>query len=365
MDPPFTPPMSPRKPGEEIKTKHKEAIRQLYKFAKKGLQQLMGYYSLGDSTIRRILQYDLPERKRITRTGRPRESLNAQEIRDVIEYISTNHSTRVLDYPQIKYELNLSCSTKTLSRRLKEAGYYSCICCQKPYLTKAQAKARWLWGITYMFWGLWEWSQILWSDEVTFLIGGKKCKQRCIRNRKERCHPDCIQFQMHRGHTTQVHFFGAIGHGYKSRLVQIHGSGKNGAFTQKDYLAQILRPYIMGFLKAFKAVCGTPQLMEDGNSAHGHKSIQNPCAVWRATWGITLFPHPAISPDMNPIEKCWRWIKQALHRRNRQPTNEAEMVAAVREEWEKIPQKWIDELIEKQDYWVHELVKRSGWSTPN
>jgi len=104
----------------------------------------MGYYSLGDSTIKRILQYDLPERKRITRTNKPRESLNTQEIRDVIEYISTNHSTRVLDYPQIKYELNLSYSTKTLSRRLKEAGYYSCICCQKPYLIKAQANARWL-----------------------------------------------------------------------------------------------------------------------------------------------------------------------------------------------------------------------------
>jgi transposase len=35
-------------------------------------------------------------------------------------------------------------------------------------------------------------------------------------------------------------------------------------------------------------------------------------------------PHPSTSPDMNPIEKCWRWIKQALHRRKRQPTTEAE-----------------------------------------
>jgi hypothetical protein len=29
--------MSARKPGEEIKTKHKEAMRQLFKFAKIGL----------------------------------------------------------------------------------------------------------------------------------------------------------------------------------------------------------------------------------------------------------------------------------------------------------------------------------------
>jgi hypothetical protein len=38
MDPPVTLPMSARKPGEEIKTKHKEAMRQLFKFAKIGLQ---------------------------------------------------------------------------------------------------------------------------------------------------------------------------------------------------------------------------------------------------------------------------------------------------------------------------------------
>ena len=68
---------------------------------------------------------------------------------------------------------------------------------------------------------------------------------------------------------------------------------------------------------------------------------------------------------MNLIEKCWRRIKQALHRRNRQPINEAEMQAAVTELWEEIPQEWINGLIDKQEYWVHELIKRYGWSTAN
>ena len=129
MDPPVTPPMSTRKPGEEIKTKHKEAMRQLFKFAKIGLQQLQGYYALGDSTVRKILQYNVPERARATRTGRPRESLNTQEVRDMIEFVSTDHITRVLNWIQIHDELKLSCSTRTLIRRCKEARYYSCICC--------------------------------------------------------------------------------------------------------------------------------------------------------------------------------------------------------------------------------------------
>jgi hypothetical protein len=42
---------------------------------------------------------------------------------------------------------------------------------------------------------------------------------------------------------------------------------------------------------------------------------------------------------MNPIEKCWRRIKQALHRRKKQPTTIAEMESAVTEEWEAILQE--------------------------
>jgi glycerol-3-phosphate O-acyltransferase len=144
--------MSARKPGEEIKTKHKEAMRQLFRLAKIGLQQLRGYYDLGDSTIRKILQYDVPERARATWTDRAREFLNAQEVGDVIESVSKDLATRVLNWVQIHDELKLSCSTRTLTRRCKEAGYYSYICCEKSYLIKVQANARWLWGIKYIFW---------------------------------------------------------------------------------------------------------------------------------------------------------------------------------------------------------------------
>jgi hypothetical protein len=153
-----------------------------------------------------------------------------------------------------------------------------------------------------------------------------------------------IQHQFHRGHTTPVNAWGAIRYGYKSPLIFIHGSGKKGAFTQKDYLSQVLALYIQPILEAFAAIThllrpsAKPLFMEDGNSAHGHKSTRNCCARFCTKHGIILMPHPSISPDMNPIEKCWRRIKQALHRRPHQPTNEAEMEAAVLEEWAAIPQ---------------------------
>jgi len=330
---------------------------------------LMMRYGLGDTTIKKILLYEKPERKRPSRTGRP-QLLTNERLDEVIYFLSQSWEGRILDYGSLVKELNLKCKAVTLQQRLHERGYFRCTACQKPYLTLAQVTARFLWAMAHMFWTV-EWLKVLWSDEVTFLVGGRTVKAKVTRKRGERQCLTCIQQQFHRGHTTPVNAWGAIGYGYKSPLIFVHGSGKTGALVQTDYLAQVLEPYIRPILEAFAAITHLlrpsvePLFMEDGNPAHGHKSITNCCQRFRTKYGIILMPHPSTSPDMNPIEKCWRRIKQALHRRRRQPTTVAEMEAAVLEEWDAIPQKWINELILKQEYWVSVLLRRRGWATPN
>jgi hypothetical protein len=143
---------------------------------------------------------------------------------------------------------------------------------------------------------------VLWSDEVTFLVGSRLAKQRVTSNLCERYYDNCIQHQFHQGHTTPVHAWGAIRYNYKSPLLFLNGSSKNGAFTQKDYLAQVLSPYIEPILNDFgthtHAIGLEPLFMEDGNSAHGHRSEDNCYAIYRTKNGIILMPHPSTSPDM-------------------------------------------------------------------
>ena len=76
--------------GDEIPTKHKEAIRQLHWFGKIPKLQLQERYKLGDTTIDRILAYDAPERKRPNRVGRPKKLSDAQ-VDVIIEYLSKNY----------------------------------------------------------------------------------------------------------------------------------------------------------------------------------------------------------------------------------------------------------------------------------
>jgi hypothetical protein len=74
------------------------------------------------------------------------------------------------------------------------------------------------------------------------------------RKRGERTCPIYIQYQFHRGYTTPVNVWGAIGYSYKSPLLFIQGSGKSEAFTQADYLAQILALHIQGFVDDFATI---------------------------------------------------------------------------------------------------------------
>jgi hypothetical protein len=75
-----------------------------------------------------------------------------------------------MNWWKLREELGLPCSVQTLRRRMHQRGCYRCIACQNPYLTMAQVKAHFLWAIAYIFWTV-EWLKVLWSDEVTFLVG--------------------------------------------------------------------------------------------------------------------------------------------------------------------------------------------------
>ena len=158
--PPSTPPLDfTHLPGQEIPTKHKEAIRQLYGFAKVPVELLMTRYQLARSTIEKVLRYDAPERTRISRTGRP-SLLTDTQVDEIIEYLSASWEHRILDFTLLRNELQLECSVETLERRLKQRGYYRCVACQKPYLTATQVLARLLWAIAHIFWTK-EWLKVL------------------------------------------------------------------------------------------------------------------------------------------------------------------------------------------------------------
>jgi DDE superfamily endonuclease len=94
--------------------------------------------------------------------------------------------------------------------------------------------------------------------------------------------------------------------------------------------------------------------VEDNSKVHGKKATklnEGLCNKARLECGIYSIDWPPKSPDLNPIEHCWRFIKQRL--RNRKPDGGwtlPELTKAVMEIWAKeltkdYFNKWIDSML--------------------
>lgn len=78
---------------------------------------------------------------------------------------------------------------------------------------------------------------------------------------------------------------------------------------------------------------------------------------------MDALPHPAQSPDMNPIEHVWYLLKIAINKRPQRPRNVEELKKALLEEWDKIDIETINSLIDSMENRVQALKDNKGRST--
>ena len=90
-------------------------------------------------------------------------------------------------------------------------------------------------------------------------------------------------------------------------MIILQENSKKRALIQTDYLAQVLKPAIKGILEDFGLVTAKLRYLlifiKDSNLAYGHKSVNNPCVLYKKKHRIQFLNHLFISPDLNIIKK--------------------------------------------------------------
>ncbi|GFX24655.1 transposable element Tcb2 transposase [Trichonephila clavipes] len=82
--------------------------------------------------------------------------------------------------------------------------------------------------------------------------------------------------------------------------------------------------------------------MDDNATCHRTLAVQD-CldseSIQRLVW-------PARSPELNPIENVWEALGRQVAGRNYLPTNKNTLIRALTEEWDKLPQQLLDNVVQ-------------------
>ncbi|GFW39549.1 transposable element Tc1 transposase [Trichonephila clavipes] len=124
----------------------------------------------------------------------------------------------------------------------------------------------------------------------------------------------------------------------------------NGTMTGQRYIDEVLLPHV----RLFRGAVGDKFVFMDDNATCHRTLIVQDCLD---SEGIQRLVWPARSPDLNPIENVWDALGRQVAGRNYPPTNKNTLIRALTEEWDKLPQQLLDNVVQKlHRYQVTSLI---------
>ena len=151
-----------------------------------------------------------------------------------------------------------------------------------------------------------DWYDVRFSDEVYFGYSPTGTL-RIIRKPGQRECPNYIQHVKEpRDKDKKVlYYWAAVGYNFKSSIIEYDSGNKNRKMTQEYYIQQLLNPIVKKWIDRGN----TFVLEEDGDSGHGPGHL-NIVRKWKEENGLSYYFNCPGSPDLAPIEKAWKALKE-------------------------------------------------------
>jgi DDE superfamily endonuclease len=106
--------------------------------------------------------------------------------------------------------------------------------------------------------------------------------------------------------------------------------------------------------------------MQDNAPIHKANIVEE----WLESYGIEVLEWPPYSPDLNPIEHVWKWLKEWIFENKPNLLSMGKCQAAynalgtaIKEAWEALDQEKIDTLIKSMDNRINAVLAAKGWQT--
>ncbi|GFV50883.1 transposable element Tcb1 transposase [Trichonephila clavipes] len=113
----------------------------------------------------------------------------------------------------------------------------------------------------------------------------------------------------------------------------------NGTMTGQQYIDEVLLPHV----RLFRGAVGDKFVfMDDKATCHRRLAVQD-CLD---SEGIQRLVWPARFPVPIPIENVWDALGRQVAGPNYPPTNKNTLICALTEEWDKLPQQLLDNVVQ-------------------
>ncbi|GFS68715.1 transposable element Tcb2 transposase [Trichonephila clavipes] len=199
-------------------------------------------------------------------------------------------------------------------------------------LTRQHRTARLQWCREHQNWTEQDWARVLFSDESSFSLSSDYRRQQIWRESGTAYRPENIQ-EKDRYPTCSIMVWAGIMINGRTRLHVV----ANGTMTGQRYI-EVLLPHV----RLFRGAVGDKFVfMDDNATCHRTFAVQD-CLD---SEGIQRLVWPARSPDLNPIENVWDALGRQGAGRNYPPTNKNILIRALTEEWDKLHQQLLDNVV--------------------
>lgn len=282
------------------------------------------------------------------RSGRPRITSTTTD-RAIVLSSKKNPFASSTDLRQsLPDNLQHKPSSRTIRRRLVQAGLSCYRPAKKPALSKKNIKDRLAFAKRYQHWTVDQWRKCMFSDETTISQHGTWVRH--VRRPANKRHDQRYTIPTVKN-PPKVMVWGAISAKGRCGLwFAPQGTTINSA-TYLDILKEKLPIYMAS------RQCNYFQ--HDGAPCHQARVVRN----WLAHESINVLgPWPGNSPDLNCIENCWVAIKKKVS--NHRPTSYEALIQNIKEVWVKeISPDFTDTLISSMPARLKAVIENKGGST--